>query len=452
MILFFRFFALFFCFSSFSQQIESEQPLLVKKDSVSFYSFTKKGVTLFRFNDQGKAVGDFVDYERSLPKSLQPIALDALESVSNGEVVYFLYPGGGILYVYKNNIIKRIDESFAHRDQLSGKFFMYNKALYLLGGYGYWRSKSNLLKYDFQNGSWSLISTFGQIPEKGINKGSFLIKDNLVYVFDFYETSGEINNFNPNLYTLNLNTFKWIKKGNLNSFFSGDILKSSLINKVYLQESVIYKVPHSLFVQKISPFSNTITTYAIDNENLIPRKSIVLGNKLIYYVIGGDRSQWNITFQNLGDILRLKSKAYMHNDMLVFKNYFLVAGALLLILILTLFLYFKKSSKVFFLSSDSIFAKEKSVSLDENEYYFLKLLTNSKNGDVENTTVLNHFKNDLMSLDSSIKRKNSMIRSLNVKCFDHFKVLLIEKKPSLKDSRQVCYNLNPSIKIVSKKF
>ena len=46
--------------------------------------------------------------------------------------IYFLYPGGGIVYKYINGSIVRIDDSFAHRNQFSGFFFSYNEELYLL--------------------------------------------------------------------------------------------------------------------------------------------------------------------------------------------------------------------------------------------------------------------------------------------------------------------------------
>ena len=108
--------------------------------------------------------------------------------------------------------------------------------------------------------------------------------------------------------------------------------------------------------------------------------------------------------------------------------------------------------KAFYLSSDSIYRSEKSIYLTKNEKYFLNLLTNSRNDLVENNLILNHFKNDSISLDASIKRKNSMINSLNKKFFDRFNVLLITKESDSKDSRQVYYTLWPSIKLISKKL
>ena len=100
MILFFRFLILFFCLFSFSQGLLTK-PLLVKKDSVSFYSFTNQGVTHFQFNDLNKLSKKHVNYSVKIPKSLEAMGVSSLSAISKGDVVYFLYPGGGVLYKFK---------------------------------------------------------------------------------------------------------------------------------------------------------------------------------------------------------------------------------------------------------------------------------------------------------------------------------------------------------------
>ena len=97
--------------------------LLIKKDSLSFYSFTKTGVYEFSFanNELSKS---FSSYSKELPSELTSVPLNNLRTtVSEDGKVYFLYPGGGLLFVYENNQIKRIDRSFPHRNQFSGHFF-----------------------------------------------------------------------------------------------------------------------------------------------------------------------------------------------------------------------------------------------------------------------------------------------------------------------------------------
>ena len=452
MILFFRCLVLFFCFLSFSQELVTELPLLVKKDSVSFYSFSKKGVSFFSFNDKGKIIKGYKDYDKPIPRSLESLELTSVDALSKEDIVYFLYPGGGILYRFKNNVIERVDESFAHRNQLSGKFFMYNEALYLLGGYGYWRSNSYLTKFNFQSGSWDLVSVSGQIPKKGINQGSYLQKDNVLYVFNFYETSVTSSVYNSNMYELNLDSFSWSKKGVINSMFDNEIEKAYTYIKLPFSESLIVTFPKSFEFHLINPSENLVESYETEQINQFTKNSIIVGENLIYYTLNAENSNFNLIVRNLSELLLNPSKQeLLYNDVLVFNIYIVVAGSILLILLLTVFIYFKTSHKAFYLSSDSVYTEEKSIPLTKNERYFLELLTNSRNDLVENALILSHFKNESISLDASIKRKNSMISSLNKKFFNRFNILLTTKGSGSKDSRQVYYSLSPSIKLVSKK-
>ena len=66
--------------------------------------------------------------------------------VYNEKKFIFSTLGGGLLFKYKDGAIKRVDDSFAHRNQFTGYFFKYKNEIYLLGGYGYWQSNSLLTK------------------------------------------------------------------------------------------------------------------------------------------------------------------------------------------------------------------------------------------------------------------------------------------------------------------
>ena len=109
------------------------------------------------------------------------------------------------MFKYKDGAIKRVDASFAHRNQFSGYFFKYKNEIYLLGGYGYWKSKSLLTKFNFETKNWDYVTTIGQNPVSGINAGSFVQEKNMLYVFDFYSKTRVDNDIqNNNLYMLDL--------------------------------------------------------------------------------------------------------------------------------------------------------------------------------------------------------------------------------------------------------
>lgn len=449
MIYFLRFFFLVFCFFSFSQNIENDF-LLVSKDSVSFYSFTKKGATYYRFDDQNALTKNYVDYSSPIPKKLENIGLKSVSAVSSGNIVYFLYPGGGVLYRFKNNVIERIDESFAHRNQFSGHFFVYKENLYLLGGYGYWTTKNYLTKFNFQSRNWDFVPSFGQIPEGGINQGSFVKKGNVLTVFDFYATKAGSNIYNRNLFQLNLDSFTWSKKGTINSSFIDDIEKSILSIKVPFKRGLFQtRYTNKNVSQIIAPSTNSIKYYKNTSLASLEEGSIIVGNKLVSMFLDSEEATNTLVLKNLDEFMVFEKESLLYNDTFVFVTYLFIVGGVLLLLILFVFFYFKKAHKVFYFSGDSLFTEEKAIALNKDEKYFLSLLTKSPSETVENALVLNYFNPGTVSLDAAIKRKNKMIASLNSKFFQRYEIILIQKKPDEKDSRQVLYFLSKTLKLIT---
>ena len=89
------------------------------------------------------------------------------------------------------------------------KFFTLDNKLYSLGGYGYWHSHSNLIKYDMELGSWKMIPTLN----KQQNYASYCvgqIGDTLLSLFG--EFRDETINYNANAqngYYLNMESLVW---------------------------------------------------------------------------------------------------------------------------------------------------------------------------------------------------------------------------------------------------
>ena len=300
---------------SFSQENLPSGQLLIEKDSISFYSFTKTGVYEFTIQNNGLNKA-FSNYSFPLPSEIKNIPLRDLKgTISSDGGVYFLYPGGGLLFEYKNNSIVRIDESFPHRNQFSGYFFTYKNIPYLLGGYGYWRSNSLLTRFNFQTKEWDYIETRGQVPERGVNSGSFVIENDIIYVFDFYQKINDVDVKNNNTYELNLSNLKWEKKGSLNRLFYDDINRKTLDITVpfgstkFLQKNLLSK---SLII--IEPSKNSVKNYI--NENLVQVKgnAITVGDKIVYTSLTADRAYETLIIKEFNDGLIFENEAFLTND------------------------------------------------------------------------------------------------------------------------------------------
>ena len=439
-------FSSLFCLVLFSQENLPSGQLLIVKDSVSFYSFNKTGVYEFTFRNDSldKVVYEFT---KPLPSELKNFPMSSLEGViSNDGIVYFLYPGGGLLFEYRNNNITRIDESFRHRNQFSGHFFIYKNAPYLLGGYGYWKSNSLLTKFNFQTKEWDYIETRGQVPEMGINAGSFVIENDVLYVFDFYQKRRDEDIKNNNTYEFNLSSLRWEKKGSLNRLFydnmNGKVLSITI---PFGSEKVLQKDLDSKDLIVVEPSKNTVKTYVNENLVQVTRNAIIVGDKIVYTRLTADRGSETLIVKDLNDSLILKSEAYLTNDYDLFMSYFLIVLLFCFLLVGFTFLKFKRNTVYFVVNENTLIGLNKSMIISKEERFLIELLSNSKNGQVDNVFFLNYFKQPELSEDANIKRKNKAINDLNVKFKEIFQLELIMKSAKQSDSRQVVYRLNPKI-------
>ena len=435
-----------FCLVSFSQENLPSGQLLIAKDSLSFYSFTKTGVYDFTLRNGGLDKV-FYEYSKPLPSEIKNIPMRDLKAVVSEEgIVYFLYPGGGLLFEYRNNNIIRIDKSFPHRNQFSGHFFIYKKTPYLMGGYGYWKSNSLLTKFNFQTKEWDYIETRGQVPELGINAGSFVVKNDILYVFDFYQKIDDVDVKNNNTYELSLSNLKWEKKGSLNRLFYNDINRKVLdITIPFGSTKFLQKNLDSKKLLVIEPSKNSVKNYINENLAQVKGNAITVGDKIVYTGLTADRGYETLIVKDFNDGLILESEAYLTNDYDLFVSYFLVVLLFCFVLVGLTFLKFKRDTVYFVVKENALIGLNKSMVISKEERFVIRLLSSSKNNQVDNVFILNYFKNPELSEDANIKRKNKVINDLNVKFEENFKLEFILKTAKKSDSRQVVYSLNPKI-------
>lgn len=446
-------FGLIFFFLAFAvklnSQIEmSKGQLLAAKDSISFYSFNLNGVTSFVIENDSVKESSYKKYPKKIPNEIANLeSINKLKTVTNSKgEVYFLYPGGGLLFQYKNDSVERIDNSFPHRNQFSGHFFSYKNEIYLLGGYGYWKSNSILTKFNFTSKEWDYVETLGNAPKLGINDGSFVLDNDILYVFDFYQKIEDVDNKNDDLFELNLKTLTWSQGGVLNKLFYDDIQRKTFeINIPYGTNKYLHKHFNSDEFLIIEPSKNLVSTYSSPDLNIIRDNAIMVGSKIIYSQLSGDRSFETLIMKDLYEGAVLVDEAYLSNDFDLFLTYFIGVGVFCLLLIVFTILKFKNDTFYFFLNTESVNGLNKSLKITSDDKFVLELLSNAKNNQIDNVYFLNYFKDSSLSNDANIKRKNKAIADLNTKFLEKFGLNIIEKTSNKTDSRQVIYKLNPKI-------
>ena len=435
----------------FSQNNIENDYLIVKKDSTSFYTFTKKGVYISTLNQSNEINYVYKDYSNSIPKSLEQVDFKSLSAVASLESVYFLYPGGGIVYKYSDNEIQRIDDSFAHRNQFSGFFFEYNNELYLLGGYGYWDAKSYLTKFDFQSGSWDKVNVIGTPPNSGINQGSFVKQGNSIFVFDFFSKNSFENTEkrDKSIYKILLSEMSWEKHGRLFNFYKDKSIEDEIrAAKINVNEGLIVKYPNENFFKIKNPDKNQVLVFsAKDKMPEFGKNSIVLGSILVFGSRSANNVSNNIVSVNLKSFEISEANQLILDDNQIFKLYMIFVFIFLVLFTVSIFAYFKNHNVVFYFSENAIRNEKRTLILSSDESQLLQKFADNK--ELENIFLLDLFADKTKSKDSTVKKKNKIIKSFNLKFLNYFGQNLILKKVNKNDSRQVIYTIAPKTSLIS---
>ena len=438
---------LFLSWASFSQTIENDDYLIIEGESLKyFYILTADGYYISEL--EGKST--FNEYTKETPKSLN-IPISTLIPLLHNSQTYLLYPGGGLLYTFSDGSINRIDRSFPHRNQYGAHFFSYKENIFLIGGYGYWRTKSIITKFNFNSGDWELVNAKGQEPA-GIDRGTYFIDNNKLYVFDFM--SREINTQkekrNENLYVLDLDSFEWKKLGVINENIELIDIKNKGLKRFFKFEDKLifsYSDTPKFFVVDIQnnsfqSFKDEELFYKSDNQ------FIVKNNRLIGPIkntLTGETAFEKFDLTNIANY-PIGEASYFFRDKEEFFQYVYFALFFITVLIIVLSMYHKMIEQTYILDENSISISGVSHQLSPIEISILSLF--SKNRNISNSELMELFVRNDKTKDYAVKRKNKALITLESKLVKLFNISFIERQKSKGDSRQLTYVLNKKVRII----
>ena len=210
------------------------------------------------------------------------------------------------LFQLKGDSIERIDYSIFHGGNFNRFSFTDSQNIYLLGGYGMFVTHNNLEAFDLKSKEWYIKATTG--PKPPFVCGFTFKSGNYVYTFNNIKggNNTEPDEFNKDIYRLDLKTFSWEKFENLNTnlefvfntvinrvevFYTKDYLlnitgnKFILINPSNLNYLILdnnglkhkdysYKIDHNRLY-----FKNKSSSEIIENEQIFDIDSIYQSNK-----------------------------------------------------------------------------------------------------------------------------------------------------------------------------
>jgi len=443
-----RLFLILFLFHSFlyCQNLNNSNFLIIEGENPNYYYvLTQSGYYVSESSEKFS----FKEYNKSIPESLN-VGLNTLLPVSHNDKTYLLYPGGGLLYLFADGAIKRVDRSFPHRNQYGAYFFSHKENLYLIGGYGYWQTKSIITKFNFNSGDWEIVNTSGQIP-LGIDRGIFFIHNDNLYVFDFLTrtSNNQKEKRNDNLYVLSLESFIWKKLGVTNNLIRSNPSIKGAKRFFKFNEKLLFSYTDSpeFFIadfneNTVKKFKDDALFYKSSGHSVIKKNNLI---GAVQNSLTGDVRIESFSLSSLLD-QNTNNQLYLYRDTEEFYRYIYFALSFLALLIIALSLYYKKVAQTYLLDEKSISISGSLLLLTKIEQKTLSLFTRKRI--VSNNELMGLFLDKNKTKDFAVKKKNKTIQLLNEKLFSGFRIVFINKQKSTSDSRQLTYFLNKKVRIV----
>lgn len=204
------------------------------------------------------------------------------------ENLFIHFSGSGLLYALKNPkdsvlVFKRIDDTENFNYNIHAFVFSYNKDIYNMGGYGFWKSTGTLRKYNIKDLEWDAepIKEEIHLPfDKDLcwfNPTTQLLYIPYQQIINSgVEVESDEDQFDRHVYRFNLKEKTWDKLGKTNQAFLDIVSKSTwkvptetgLIvshnNKVYLvnyEDNSLKVFANPSFTQSLERINDTYLKY-----------------------------------------------------------------------------------------------------------------------------------------------------------------------------------------------
>ena len=353
----------------------------------------------------------------------------------NYDSTYFYKKTGGLLYQLVNNKIIRIDNSYDHKLHLHSLKFFYNNQIHILGGYGFFDRRKDIVYFSDLKKEWFSKKLKGIFPERGISEINFhlISKENLIFCggLTYNKLDNSLTDKVNECYNINLKTLTTQKlSGTLNKEFSN-------ITNDYIQIGNQLWVFYDNSLSVLDSGNLSGYSYPLDYS---VGKVIGIIDGEIYFKERNSSINSSIGSLKISDFTKSKGSFVE-----VLSNPFNSLIYLLFFPLFIIIIYFwkrKNSIKKIPLNflSDGIMVNN--IRFTDNDQWNLVIQQLKENNTLKNDELLNLLQNNNFDIGHQNRLKNTLINSINQRANHLSNQDLILKSKWEKDNRINVYSLN----------
>jgi len=131
---------------------------------------------------------------------------------------YFVHESCGNVYELYQDTLKRIDESFPHRNQYGAAMFAYNGSVFMFGGYGFFQVKNVFSRFVPQVKEWFEVQTKGKEVPSARSAPIFLVEEKAFYLLGGMNRNHLNDGFLSDCWKYDYRKKRWEKLGEIHEF------------------------------------------------------------------------------------------------------------------------------------------------------------------------------------------------------------------------------------------
>ena len=356
------------------------------------------------------------------------------------DVFYFVQNVGGLVLELNKNDLKRIDNSFNHKMQITSTIFRYNNEIYRYGGYGYFSAREFIVKFDFETNEWESVKVNGELIPPARFSNAFSIDENNLTIIggttvDRYNREKRFHL--TDMWQFSFEELKWSFLLDSEEIQPIDYEAFKFDNKIFFREGNYLK---SLNLNSFELSNNNLTNALL---KVSKRFKIHYFDGSFHFVVDRNNGERVLISRTKKELLGTPKflKSLENKNLLSFNN--LIITGLLLFVIITIF-FLRRYFNSVILKTNKIKYRNKTVFISEEEYLVLKEFFRNQNS-LENNILQNLVNKDQYERSHNVRRKNNLINTLNSKfqiLFNNNSFNYIDTKNSDFDKRYKRYFLN----------
>ena len=188
--------------------------------------------------------------------------LKSLRTLSSSTANYFLDGQGGGVYLFENDSLRKIDNSYEHKMQIGASLFSYKADIYKYGGYGFWSHRDFITRFERETKEWELVSfDKSDVLPRGREDAIVKVIEDDLYIIGGYILPRK----NPllsavqtyDVWRFNMITGVWTSLGNIKN------ISEQLFNfhRIDFNDKIIIDNVEDDILMVIDPEENTVKSY-----------------------------------------------------------------------------------------------------------------------------------------------------------------------------------------------